>query len=253
MTHCVKTVLPSTPMSLAENEIVWTIVVAGGSGTRFGRPKQYEPIAGMRVLDRSVATAARAGAGVVVVVPAADVAREAPVHAPHPVVAGGATRSESVRAGLATVPADATVICVHDAARPLASEHLYRAVVAAVAAGADGAVPGLAVTDTIKVVDHAGTVTATPDRASLRAVQTPQAFRAQQLRAAHAAGGEGTDDAALVEALGAIVVVVDGEADNRKITHTADLDWARALLQSPEMAGRAGADGGPGAYDQGEW
>ena len=243
-------------MSLAENEIVWTIVVAGGSGTRFGRPKQYEPIAGMRVLDRSVATAASAGAGVVVVVPGADVSREAPFHAPHPVVAGGATRSESVRAGLAAVPAEATVICVHDAARPLASEHLYRTVVAAVAAGADGAVPGLAVTDTIKVVDHAGTVTATPDRGSLRAVQTPQAFRAEQLRAAHAAGGEGTDDAALVEALGAIVVVVDGEADNRKITHAADLEWARSLLQPPSVAGTdavGGAVGGAAGNDQGEW
>jgi 2-C-methyl-D-erythritol 4-phosphate cytidylyltransferase len=125
-------------------------------------------------------------------------------------------------------------------------------VVAAVAAGADGAVPGLAVTDTIKVVDHAGTVTGTPDRVSLRAVQTPQAFRAEQLRAAHATGGEGTDDAALVEALGAIVVVVDGEADNRKITHAADLDWARALLQSAEVAGTDAA-GGAAGNDQGEW
>jgi 2-C-methyl-D-erythritol 4-phosphate cytidylyltransferase len=253
MTHCVETVLPSTPMSLAENEIVWTVVVAGGSGTRFGRPKQYEPIAGMRMLDRSVATAARAGAGVVVVVPGGDVAREAPLHAPHPVVAGGTTRSESVRAGLAAVPEAATVICVHDAARPIATEQLYRAVVAAVAAGADAAVPGLAVTDTIKVVDHAGSVTATPDRSTLRAVQTPQAFRAEQLRAAHATGGEGTDDAALVEALGAIVVVVEGEADNRKITHAADLDWARALLQSAAVAGTDGPDGAAAGNDQGEW
>lgn len=240
-------------MSLAENENVWTVVVAGGNGTRFGRPKQYEPVAGARVLDRSVATAAAVSAGVVVVVPAADVAREADLQAPHLVVAGGATRSDSVRAGLAAVPAEATVVCVHDAARPLASEHLYRAVVAAVAAGADGAVPGVAVTDTIKVVDHSGTVTATPERALLRAVQTPQAFRADQLRAAHATGGEGTDDAALVEAIGGLVVVVAGEDDNRKITHAADLDWARTRLQPATVAGTADADGGPGTIDQGEW
>jgi 2-C-methyl-D-erythritol 4-phosphate cytidylyltransferase len=240
-------------MSLAENENVWTVVVAGGNGTRFGRPKQYEPVAGARVLDRSVATAAAVSAGVVVVVPAADVAREADLQVPHLVVAGGATRSDSVRAGLAAVPAEATVVCVHDAARPLASEHLYRAVVAAVAAGADGAVPGVAVTDTIKVVDHSGTVTATPERALLRAVQTPQAFRADQLRAAHATGGEGTDDAALVEAIGGLVVVVAGEDDNRKITHAADLDWARARLQPATVAGTADADGGPGTIDQGEW
>lgn len=242
-------------MSLAENEKVWTVVVAGGSGARFGRAKQYEAVAGRRVLDWSVATAAAASAGVVVVVPAADVDKEVAAQAPHRVVAGGATRSESVRAGLAAVPEEATVVCVHDAARPLATTHLFEAVVAAVAAGADGAVPGVAVTDTIKVIDHSGTVTATPDRALLRAVQTPQAFRAEQLRAAHATAGEGTDDAALVEALGGLVVVVAGEEQNRKITHAADLDWARGLLQSS-----AGSDTDQGdrvdqgdQIDKGEW
>ena len=204
-------------------------MVAGGSGARFGKPKQYEHIAGVRMIDRSVAVARAASAGVVVVVPAADVERERSL-IEAVVVAGGATRSESVRAGLAEVPAEATVVLVHDAARPCASPALYAAVVAAVAAGAAGAIPGVPVTDTIKVVDAAGYVAATPDRASLVAVQTPQAFRADVLRAAHASGAEGTDDAALVETLGGTVVVVPGEVDNRKITHPDDLEWVRARL-----------------------
>lgn len=198
---------------------VWAVVVGGGSGQRFGRPKQYESLGSERVIDRSRRIAAAACDGVVVVVPADDAAREAGV-------AGGATRSASVRSGLAAVPPDADIVCVHDAARPLATAALYRAVIEAVAAGADGAIPVLPVVDTIKVVDSVGTVVATPDRASLVAVQTPQAFRADVLRAAHAAGGEGTDDAALVEAAGGRVVTVAGEPTNRKITDPDDLAWA---------------------------
>ncbi len=207
-------------MSQTVREKVWTIVVAGGSSQRFGRPKQYEALGASRVLDWSMSTARTASDGVVLVVPADDAANEDGV-------AGGATRSESVRNGLAAVPADATIICVHDAARPFASPILYATVVAAVVGGADCAVPGIAVTDTIKVVDSAGSVVTTPDRSSLRAIQTPQAFRASVLRAAHALDGDSTDDAALVEALGATVVVVPGEDDNRKITFLADLEWAR--------------------------
>ena len=90
--------------------------------------------------------------------------------------------------------------------------------------------PGIEVIDTIKVVDSAGAVVSTPDRASLRAVQTPQAFRAHILRDAHAALGESTDDAMLVESMGQLVVVVVGHADNRKITVPADIEWARAKV-----------------------
>jgi 2-C-methyl-D-erythritol 4-phosphate cytidylyltransferase len=172
------------------------------------------------VLDRSIATAREVVDDVVVVVP--------PGHALDPgQVEGGATRSESVRRGLAAVPHDAEIIVVHDGARPFASPDLYRAVIEAVRAGADAAVPGLPVGDTIKVVDDAMTVLDTPDRATLVAVQTPQSFAAGRLRAAHAGGAEGTDDASLVEALGGRVVVVPGEPDNRKITVSDDLIWAR--------------------------
>lgn len=206
-------------------EAVWTIVVAGGSGQRFGRPKQYEELGGRRVLDWALSVAADASDGVVLVLPAADVDPASAYQ-----VAGGVTRSESVRNGLAAVPADAEVVCVHDAARPFASAQLFGAVIDAVRAGADGAVPGVPVADTIKVVGADNVVVDTPDRATLFAVQTPQAFRASVLRAVHAAGGEGTDDASLVERAGGRVVVVAGEARNRKITHPDDLDWARAQV-----------------------
>lgn len=210
-------------------QLVWCIVVAGGSGARFGRPKQYETVGPGRILDRSVAVADAVCDGVVVVVPVEDVATES-LRFPR-VVAGGASRSDSVRAGLAAVPDEATVVCVHDAARPFATAALYGRVVDAIEAGADGAIPGIAVTDTIKVVGLAGVVIDTPRRDTLRAVQTPQAFKAQVLRRAHASGGQGTDDATLVEDLGGRVVVVDGEVDNRKITHPEDLEWARSKVQ----------------------
>jgi 2-C-methyl-D-erythritol 4-phosphate cytidylyltransferase len=218
------TVLPCADVPLAEQ--IWTIVVGGGSGRRFGTPKQYEALGDARVIDRSAAVAREVSDGVVVVVPPEDAVREG-------AVAGGATRSESVRAGLAAVPSGATIICVHDAARPLASVDLYRRAIAAVRDGADAAIPAIGVADTIKVVAD-GVVVSTPDRASLVAVQTPQAFRAIALRAAHERGGDATDDAALVEAMGGVVVVVDGEARNRKITVPDDLAWARRQIVSDE-------------------
>ena len=124
------------------------------------------------------------------------------------------------------------MIIVHDAARPLASEALFRSRDRrGDPGGAGGAIPGLPVSDTIKVVDGTQTVTATLDRAALVAVQTPQAFEADLLRRAHAAGTEATDDAALVEALGATVRVVPGDPRNLKITTPADLDRAEHLLR----------------------
>jgi 2-C-methyl-D-erythritol 4-phosphate cytidylyltransferase len=161
--------------------------------------------------------------GVVVVVPEDHVGIDGDV-------AGGPTRSASVRCGLAKVPATAEVICVHDAARPLASAALYARVIEAVRHGADGAVPGVAVSDTVKQIDADGQVVATFDRSSLVAVQTPQAFRASALREAHRAGSDATDDAALVEAAGGVVVVVPGEVDNRKLTESDDLAWAERRL-----------------------
>ena len=146
------------------------------------------------------------------------------------VVAGGASRSASVRAGLAAVPADVEAVVVHDAVRPLAGSAIWSAVLEAVAAGADAAIPTIAVTDTVKVVRADGTL-ATLDRSRLVAVQTPQAFLAEALRRAHSGGADATDDAALVEALGGRVVTVAGSAANLKVTQASDLVAAAALLE----------------------
>lgn len=220
-------------------EIVWTIVVAGGSGTRFGGPKQYERLGDRRVLDWSVAAARAASAGVVVVVPAADAARE---HG----VAGGASRSESVRNGLAHVPAEATIICVHDGARPFADAALFGRVVDAVVGGADAAVPGVPLADTVKEIGADGSVLSTPRRDALRAVQTPQAFRADVLRTAHADAADATDDAALVEDNEGTVVVVEGSTDNRKITEPSDLEWARRRVRGAHQGAAMNARVGQG-------
>jgi 2-C-methyl-D-erythritol 4-phosphate cytidylyltransferase len=202
----------------------WAIVVAGGSGERFGERKQYQPLGGARVLDWALRSAAAHTQGVVLVVPA-DVAREDEPTA-SVVVAGGATRSASVRAGLAAVPDDVDTIVVHDAARPVPVPEVWDRVLTAVGAGADAAVPAIPVTDTLREVG--GT---TVDRARFVAVQTPQAFRAATLRAAHADAPEGTDDASLVEAAGGRVVVVEGDPVNIKITTAQDLGLAELLCR----------------------
>jgi 2-C-methyl-D-erythritol 4-phosphate cytidylyltransferase len=217
---------------------VWSIVVAGGAGRRFGERKQFSSLGGRPVLAWAVEACRGVSDGVVLVVPA-GVEADDPSHAgADAVVAGGATRADSVRHGLHAVPTDADIVVVHDAARPLASPALFAAVLAALREeGVDGAIPGLAPSDTIKVVDEAMNVTSTLDRAALVAVQTPQAFRAAALRAAHAhvgaetgPGGAATDDAMLVEATGGKVRVVPGHAENLKITTPDDLVAAERLL-----------------------
>ncbi len=191
-------------------------------------PKQYEQLGDRRVLDWSIDAARSVSNGVVLVV--ADAYAEQPEPSVDTVVVGGPERSDSVRAGLAAVPDAAEIIVVHDAARPLATFGLFGEVVMTVREGADGAVPGIRPVDTIKQVDESGVVLATLERGELRAVQTPQAFRADTLRRAHQSGERATDDAALVEALGGKVVVVLGDLQNIKITHEADLAYAAQLL-----------------------
>jgi 2-C-methyl-D-erythritol 4-phosphate cytidylyltransferase/2-C-methyl-D-erythritol 2,4-cyclodiphosphate synthase len=213
------------PASSAKTQ-VWAVVVAAGTGSRFGGAKQYAPLAGRRVIDWALAGALRAApGGVVLVVPPDRLEVDEP--AASRVVAGGRTRSESVRAGLGAVPETAQVIAVHDAARPLAGAQLWDAVLEAVFAGADGAVPGVPVADTLRRVEG-DEVVGTVARDGLVGVQTPQAFRADILRAAHDRGGEATDDATLVEAAGGRVVVVPGDPANAKITTEADLVAAEA-------------------------
>jgi 2-C-methyl-D-erythritol 4-phosphate cytidylyltransferase len=207
------------------------MVVGAGTGERFGDRKQFCDVAGQTAAARAVAASRSVAAFVVLVVPP-DALADA--HGADALVAGGATRSASVRAGLAALEGAPDVVVVHDAARPLASTDLFHAVVDALGApdGPDGVVPGVPVADTLKqVVPGAGKVVAgTLDRSMVFAVQTPQAFRAEALRRAHATDGEATDDAALVEAIGGRVVVVDGEPENRKLTTREDLDAIVAAL-----------------------
>ena len=200
---------------------VWTVVVSAGHGERFGADKSVASLGGKTVLEHSVAAAQTVGT--VVVVTAADRC-QAVEHLLEgfekvaAVVAGGATRSASVRAGLAAVPTSAEILLVHDGARPLASPALFAAVVEAVRQGADAVVPGLTATDSLRW-RQGGAL----DRQQVVIVQTPQGFSAQALRQAHKEQGETTDDASLVEAHGGQVEVVAGETGNIKVTHVEDL------------------------------
>ncbi len=148
---------------------------------------------------------------------------------PVDVVAGGAERTDSVRAGLAAAP-EATHILVHDAARALTPPSLIARVVAELRAGQRAVVPGVPVADTIKSVTAAGDVTGTPDRSGLRAIQTPQGFDAELLRSAYAVDLPATDDAGLVESFGATVRVIPGDPMAFKITDQLDLRLAQALV-----------------------
>ena len=216
----------TSDMSGVEDASVWTVVVAAGSGTRFGARKQFLDLGGLRVIDHSVATAAAHSDGVVVVLPTDALGETIGASSAEVVVvAGGASRSDSVRNGLAAVPADCDVVLVHDGARPLASGTVYARVIAAVRAGAVGVVPAVPIADSVR---HRRT--GAVDRSALVAVQTPQGFDAATLRAAHASGAEASDDATLVEAAGHAVVIVEGDSRNMKLTTPFDLEVARLAL-----------------------
>ena len=233
----------------ARGELPWAVLLAAGSGSRLagalaGRPKQFLPWEGAPLYWRSAQVFAQSGAvaGIVLVFPAASLEEEARRIAALPAgddlgipwlaVAGGPQRQDSVRMGLAAVPREVPRVLIHDAARPFVSAALVRRVCAALAAGDPAVIPGLPVTDTIKVVDAVAPemAAATPPRALLRAVQTPQGFDAVLLRAAHEraqAAAPATDDAALMEAMGVPVRIIPGEAGNVKITNPEDLALLR--------------------------
>ena len=219
---------------------VWAILVAAGRGERLGldRPKAFaklgeEPLLAepLRRLDGSPWVD-----GIVLVAPpgweepAILVAEEEGCGKVHACVAGGKTRSDSVRAGLAEVPADALVVLVHDAARPLVSDEVVERVLAPLSQGWDGVVPGLQVGDTLKRVDSDGGVEETVARDELWAVQTPQAFTADLFRRAQAHGGDATDCAGLVEAAGGRIKVVEGDPRLLKVTSAADLEAVAGWL-----------------------
>ena len=222
---------------------VGAVIAAGGRGERLGAavPKALVVLAGEALVTHACRALRDGGvASIVVAAPAEHVAAVAEVVLPEVrVVAGGSTRTASVRCGLAALPDDVDVVLVHDAARPLAPASLVARVAAAVTAGAAAVVPVVAVADTVKEVDDSGHVVRTLDRSALRAVQTPQGFRRDVLVAAHEAAGEdgdATDDAGLVERLGLSVATVPGSVDALKVTARSDLLLAEALLRARETS-----------------
>jgi 2-C-methyl-D-erythritol 4-phosphate cytidylyltransferase len=217
---------------------VGVVVVAAGMGVRLGAgmPKALVRIGGRTLVEHAVARARGSSAHLVVVAPSTQLAHFEELLPGIPVVAGGAERIDSVAAGLAALPSEVDVVLVHDAARALAPASLFAAVAAAVAEGADGVVPGLPVTDTVKQVDAASRVVATPERSALRAVQTPQGFRRSALEAAHAGGGDATDDAMLIERAGGVVQVIDGDPLAMKVTLPSDIEAAERLLAEEPVA-----------------
>ena len=217
----------------------WAVVVAAGEGVRFGKRKAFVTLAGMPMVAHSLITFAKVSAveGIALVVPAPQLDEGRTIAAATvpslrvQVVAGGASRRESVRAGLTVVPPDTSYVVVHDAARPLVTVALAEASLAALE-NAAGAVVAIPEGDTVKR-ERAGVIEETVDRRGLWRAQTPQAFRAGVLRAAHAQpGGEATDDAMLVERMGERVVIVPGDAGNLKVTTPEDLAVAEALIHA---------------------
>jgi 2-C-methyl-D-erythritol 4-phosphate cytidylyltransferase len=205
------------------------------------RPKAFLTLRGKSLLLRSAAALAAGAEGLVAVVPGDAVAEATRMLAgvPHvrAVVPGGATRAESVRAGLDAAPQGFDgVVLVHDAARPLVPPDVVRAVAEA-ARRTGAALPVLPLVDTIKVVSD-GRVVETLDRTRLGAAQTPQGFRIALLRDAYARAFADdvalTDEAMAVERLGHPVAAVPGSARNRKITTPDDLRWAESLLEAEE-------------------
>jgi 2-C-methyl-D-erythritol 4-phosphate cytidylyltransferase len=218
----------------------WAVLVAAGRGERLGedRPKAFVRLGDLPLLAEPLRRLDESDwiDQVVVVAPpeweepAILLAEEIGASKVSSCVTGGGTRTESVRAGVADVPADAAVILVHDAARPLLSDGVVARVIEALGHGFDAAVPGVPVTDTIKRV-RGGVVAETLPREELVTVQTPQAFVATVLRAA-LAREDGPDCASLVEAAGGRVAVVEGDERLLKVTTRSDLDRVAAWLSA---------------------
>jgi 2-C-methyl-D-erythritol 4-phosphate cytidylyltransferase len=221
---------------------VWAILVAAGRGERLGldRPKAFANLGDEPLLAeplRRLEACPWVEAVVLVAPPGWEepailVAEEEGCGKVHACVAGGETRSDSVRAGLAEVPEDALVVLVHDAARPLLSDAVVERVLAPLSEGWDGAVPGLPVGDTLKRVGSDCAVEETVERDALWAVQTPQAFAADRFRHALASNSllQATDCAGLVEAVGGRVKVVEGDPRLLKVTSEADLETVAGWL-----------------------
>lgn len=205
---------------------VWAIVLAGGVARRFGaNPKQFERVGGVRMVDRTVAAARRTCDGVALVLPPGRRWDGEPVDS---VADGGDHQAESLRAGLATVPADAAIAVVADPAHPLASDILFTAVVDAVRRGADGAVPVMPLLEVIQRV-QGGRVVDTLPKTDLVITQSPQAFRLDVLRAVHVDRPRPMENSSLLVSRGYRVDTVPGEPGNLHVTTPADLAVVHGL------------------------
>lgn len=224
----------------------YAIIVAGGSGTRFGSkvPKQFLPLAGVPVLMRTIGKfhAASGGVQVVLVLPAAQqqywrqLCEQYGFATPHTVVTGGDSRFQSVKNAICALPPleAGDLVAVHDGVRPLASVALIDAIYDA-AARSGAAIPVVPVTDSVRQLDGQGRSVALV-RTCLRAVQTPQAFDGVRLKQAYAVPYDPafTDDASVWERAGGQVTLVEGETTNIKITHPIDIIIAQKLLDAHE-------------------
>jgi 2-C-methyl-D-erythritol 4-phosphate cytidylyltransferase len=200
------------------------IIPAGGSGERLGadRPKAFVVCAGRPMVEWSLDALSASCGRVVVAVP--------PGHEQPPDrVTGGASRSESVRRALDAAP-EATVVVIHDAARPLVTADLVNRCLDALD-GVDGVIAAAPVTDTVHVASPDLLIASSPDRSTLWAAQTPQVFRADVLRRANDSNEEATDEASLVAAVGGTVRLIEGPSDNIKVTTPTDLRLAEAILR----------------------
>jgi 2-C-methyl-D-erythritol 4-phosphate cytidylyltransferase len=198
---------------MSRSEIA-VIIPAAGSGERLGIgiPKALAEISGETLIEHALANIRDIAEVVVIAAPAGFEGEFRKVLSDPSViiVAGGALRSQSVANALRVLPDQINYVLIHDAARSFAPKELAERVLIELRAGEKAVVPALDVVDTIKVVDSTGYVVATPDRETLRAIQTPQGFTIDVIKQAHAAGGDATDDAALVAELGVAVKVIPG-------------------------------------------
>jgi 2-C-methyl-D-erythritol 4-phosphate cytidylyltransferase/2-C-methyl-D-erythritol 2,4-cyclodiphosphate synthase len=209
------------------------IIAGAGSGHRLGAdlPKALVKLLDKTLVEHAVAALAPVAQLIIVTAPAGfeDKFKEL-LGDQVTVITGGVLRSDSIRIALAKIPADFEYVLVHDAARAIASTELAKNIATELAKGEQAVIPALDVVDTIKEVDASGYVRSTPDRSTLRAVQTPQGFVKSVLSHAHSSAEDATDDAALVEAIGIKVKVIAGEERALKITTKSDLTRAAQIL-----------------------
>ena len=219
------------------------IIAGAGLGKRLGAnlPKALIQIEGISLVERAFSALSKVVDEIVITAPEgfAEEFRKI-VGESAKVITGGILRSDSVKLALQSLSPSVEYVLVHDAARGLATSDLAGRILSELQGGEVAVIPALSVVDTIKEVDEKGYVRNTPNRASLRAIQTPQGFASAVLKRAHEASEDATDDAALVEAIGVKVKTIPGEARAMKVTNAEDISLAIALINPESKELRVG-------------